>query len=342
MAINPNLQLRILVIAMFIGLGSPIAKAQEPCASFADSIKRTYNFRPSALKTDAERNEKSADMDKVWATVKADKSRLVPCLRQALEDPGTDPWFRFDGSNLLVSVDPSEANKRAQIRNYALVNLEDVDLQIWVSTLAVRGFEGFDTSAAAERWLLYPEASYSLPLHGGFQVDRPTGALFLFGSMDENVATPALIRIVNSPNHPGRDIAMTLLADQATAESLQALRQVDISRFPSQGRTFIEKELNHPDLFEPRAKPKNSRPEFLSAFESLLNGKPDSFLELVSRVPDGEKDVVAVLTAADLPLVRRVRRRMIAGGNQHMIDYYESFTKIIKTIMFRAKAKAAS
>jgi hypothetical protein len=67
----------------------------------------------------------------------------------------------------------------------------------------------------------------------------------------------------------------------------------------------------------------------------LLNNDSGLFFDLVDRVPDGEKDVVATLTQEDLPLVRKVRRRMISAGNQHAIEYYASFTKIIRTMMFK-------
>lgn len=50
-------------------------------------------------------------MDSLWDTVRANPGELLPCLRAALADPKTDPWFRFDGSNLLVTIDPSPESK---------------------------------------------------------------------------------------------------------------------------------------------------------------------------------------------------------------------------------------
>ena len=58
-------------------------------------------------------------------------------------------------------------------------------------------------------------------------------------------------------------------------------------------------------------------------------------MELVSAVPDGERDVVAVLKPEDLPLVRKVRRLIISGGNQHSIEYYNSFSKILMTLVWK-------
>jgi hypothetical protein len=274
-------------------------------------------------------------MDRVWEAVRANPNGLLPCLRQALQDPKANAWFRFDGSNLLVSLDSSDAAKVLQIKNHAAANLDDVDLSVWVETLARRGLEGFDVSEGGERWLSYPKGRYFLPEHGAYEVKQSEAALFIFGSMDEGQATPALLRIVNQPAHPGRELALTILLSQSTPESWRALKQLDVSGFSSKAKTAVHELLTHPKLLQPRTKPKTSRAEFLRAFEASLNGNSSSFFDLVDKVPDGERDVVATLTQEDLPLVRKVRRRMIAGGNQHSIEFYVTFTDILRTMVVR-------
>ena len=70
----------------------------------------------------------------------------------------------------------------------------------------------------------------------------------------------------------------------------------------------------------------------LKASEMDIEGKPAKFAELVTAVPDVERDVVAVLKQEDLPLVRKVRRKIIASANQHAIEFYDSFTAILMTM----------
>jgi hypothetical protein len=325
---------RLILISILVIAACSVAcgQATQSCANFNQLVKSTYNFRPAAL-NDEERTRKSAAMDKVWETVKTNKNELVPCLRQALEDPNADAWFRFDGSNLLASVDPSEASKRLQIRNYAVTRLDDVDLRVWVTTLVRLAYEGFDVSEPGERWLAYPEARYFLPQHGAYEINMPKGALFIYGTMDESQATPALQKIVSQPNHPGREIALTILLNENTPESLRIIRSLDISTFPAKAQDKIRNELSRPNVFEPRAKPRNKRQEFVEAFNAFLSDNPSLFFDLVNKVSDGERDVVATMTTEDLPLLRKMRRRMIAGGSQHAIEFYESFTKIIRTIV---------
>jgi len=324
----------ILTLAAIAFQAPVFAQDKDTCDGFQQTVKSTYNFKPSRL-TDSERKSKSAAMDRFWEMVKADPKRLLPCLRIALQDAGADKWFRFDASNLLVQVDPSPASKTIQVRSYTDADLDDVDLRTWVTVLAARGFEGFDTSEAGARWLARPSAKYFLPEHGAYEVNALQGALIIFGSMDESHATPALINILSQPNHPGREFALLILMNQATPESLRALKQVDASAFSRITRSSLQGLLNGPDLLKPRDKPKTNRDEFIRAFQELLNGDPDGFQELVKKVSDGEKDAVAVLNPEDLPLVRKVRRRMIANGNQHAIEYYGSFTDILMAFVWK-------
>ncbi len=327
---------RILTITLLI-MALPIiavAQAKESCAKFQALIKETYNFKPSKL-SDTERDAKSVAMDKVWSMAKANPKELLPCLRAALETPSADQWFRFDGSNLLVKLDPSPETKAIQVRNYTNADLDDVHPQVWVETLARRGTEGFDVSEAGNRWLTYPKAQYFLPRHGAYEVKAFQGALFIYGSMDEAQATPALLKIISQANHPGREHALWILMSQVTAESLRALKQIDASAFSEKAQNSLQTLLNSPELIKARAQPKTSREQFLKAFQGIVSGKWDMFLELVSEVPDGEKDVVAVLKPEDISLVRKVRRLVIANANPHAIEFYNSFTGILMTMIWQ-------
>ena len=307
-------------------------QVNDSCADFERTIKATYNFRP-ALLSSSERDQKSAAMDKVWNTVKSSQRELLPCLRKALDDPQINNWFLFDGSNLLVSLDPSHSSKVAQVRSYTAVNLDDVDLRVWVSTLARRGAEGLDVSEAGERWLSSSKATYFLPEHGAFQVDKFLGAIFIFGSMDEMHATPALLRISGLAAHPGREIALSLLLMQATPEAIRGLKSIDQAGLSPVARAALRERLESPPLITKRERPKTTREQFLKAFNAFVAGNGEPFATLVREVPDGERDVVAVLRAEDLPLVRKVRRLMIANTNQHAAEYYVTFTPILATLI---------
>ena len=307
------------------------------CTSLQRMIKATYDFRPAKL-TEAQKTAKSNELDRVWDAVKRDPVNLVPCLRSGLSAPEADPFFLFDGSNLLLSLDPSESTKRTLIRSYARVDLADVDPSVWIRRLALLAFEGFDISEAADKWLRFPDAAYYLPQHGAYKVTMDNGAMFLYGSMDETHATPALVKIVSDKSHPGRETALWALMNQATPEALQLLKQVDPKQFSQKAQDSLNALIIRPTLIEARTPPKNTRAEFVNAFERLVKGDPQPFFALVSRTPDGERDVVAVLTPEDVPLVRKVRRRLIATGSPHMIGYYNDFSLILMTLVWKPPA----
>lgn len=331
---------RLLLLAALVFSAAAISRAAEqPCDELARAAKTTYDFKPSRLKDEAESNAKSAAMDGFWNLVKARQKELLPCLRAAVEDPQSDPWFRFDGSNLLVHLDPSPESKAAQVRRYAEVDLGDADLRDWVSTLARRGAEGFDVSGAGARWLALPQPGYYLPEHGAQKVDKFLGAIFIYGAMDEAQATPALLKSAGDRAMTDRGIAVSLLLMQATPDAMRGLRESVLPSLPADMQAMLRRQLESPKVIVPREKPKTGRGQFLKAFAAASAGDWGPFLALVSEVPDGERDVVATLKAEDLPLLRRVRRSMIAKANPHAAEYYVTFTQILTTLTLKAEAK---
>jgi len=310
--------------------------APGQCDAFQQTVKSTYNFNPARL-SDMEMKDESARLDVFWNNVRQAPA-LLPCLRKALKEDAPGSFFAIDGSNLLVDIDPSGASKALQVRKFADADLDGTSLEFWVATMARRGVEGFDTSAAGARWLSYPKAKYNLAMHGGFPVDSFIGAVFIFGSMDEELATPVLLKFVNDVAHPHRVDALAILMSQATPASMEALRQVNFAGLPADAARSVRDLLEHPDLLKPRAQPKLTRAEQLKAFQGIIDGDYTAFREMVMKAPDGEVDAVATLRPEDVPLVRRARRASISRCNQHALSDYASFTKILMAMTWRPES----
>lgn len=326
---------RLLVLAFtFVLARSAIA---IPCGEFENQLRRTYGFRPSQLDSKAQ-DVKSKEMEDVWAAVRAKPGALGPCLKAALSRDTDDGWFLFDGSQLLVSIDESRGAKELLLRGLSRVSLDDVDLRSWVAAACALALEGFDTSPLGARWLSYPKAEYFLPEHGAYRVDRENGAMFIFGTLDERFATPALAKLTRTEKGEVKEIAAWLLMSQATLDALRALPGVDINGLSPEAVASIQALQRKPDLIVPRKSPKTARAEFLGAFNALLAGDEHPFDRLVASVPDGERDLVAVVTKADLETLRKVRRHFIAQNTPHAIEYYNQFTQIIMTLVWNADA----
>jgi hypothetical protein len=304
------------------------------CGSFEQTIRKTYNFKPS-LMNEAQVKVQSAKLDVLWNQVRQSLSTLLPCLRKTLKEDHSDSFFAIDGSMLLVDVDPSDASKALQVRKFIQADLDGTDLEYWVKTMARRGVEGFDTSEAGAKWLSYPNAKYELSAHGGYPVGHLVGAVFLFGSMDEDLATPVLIRIANDVGHPHREDALAILTSQATPASYRALKEVNTSGLSADARQAINEYINNPRLLKARANPKLTREENLRAFQGIVDGDYTAFREMVMKAPDGEVDAVATLRPEDIPLVRRARRASISRCNQHALSDYSSFTAILRALTWK-------
>ena len=308
---------------------------RDLCTEFEKLVDETYNFKPSKL-TDAERDAKSKKMDIVWKTVKDDQKSFLPCLRAAIASRPENAFFRFDASGLLIQYDQSVEAKKTLIQAYSEVDFADIDLRYWMPSIAKFGYEGLDTSAAAEAWLRYPDPGYYLPQHGTLKIDKETGAVIAYGSMDEAIATPALAKIATRADHPGRETAVRLLMQQATTESFTELKKVDASGLSPGTTTELKTLLTLPVLLARReGPPKITRQKYLDAFQQFIVGKPDLFVEMTSDSPDGERDVLAVMKEEDIPIIRKVRRYMMLSGNPHSAEWYDSFTKILMTMVWK-------
>jgi hypothetical protein len=308
------------------------------CGRFASLQKKAYDFRPANL-TDAEQTARSAVIDTFWTTVHTERATMLPCLRSALAASTDSGLFAFDGAALLLTMDSSDAAKALQVRSVSRASFSDVQLTPWIGTLALRAYEGFDVSTAGARYLhLADSAAQFYVVPHAWWANQLAGAMFLFGSMPESLATPGLMRIVREPSGHARELALYLVTMQATIAARDSVRAVDLAGFSEPAKEGVKQFLSSPPRFEKRpGKPKTTRAQFVGAFQAVVRGDYSPFYDLKDSVRDGERDVVTVMTAADIPLLRETRRHLIAGVNQHVIGDYESFTGILWTMVLPAK-----
>ena len=311
------------------------------CQKLKALIDKTYNFKPSQL-TDEQITAKSAEMDVVWNTVGTNPKVYLPCLRPEIDGRTSDTFFRFNASNLIFKHDQSPETKKLVIEMYAQADLADINLRYWLPPIAQLGREGFDVTKAGETWVRFPKPVYYLPQHGTRPIDKGVGALGIFGSMDEAVATPALARLGSEANTDFRSVVLWLLVSQATPESDRGVEKL-IASLPQPLGDRLKADLAKPKTVVPRdGTPKISREVLIKTMNELLENKPEAWIRFTTDVSDGERDVVAVFTEADLPLIRKVRRYYAANATPHSPEWYTSFTEIINTLRARADTKSKS
>lgn len=312
--------------------------AGDTCSSFRSDLAKTYAFRPSQL-SDDEMAVKGKAMDAIWRRVDADHS-LISCLEQAVEDPSASPSLRYDGSALLVHVDPTPAHKAMQAEWWCKTDLADTDARAWVEGLAGLGMEGYDIREGAIRWMVNKGAHYYLAEHGAWNITQDDGAIFLIESMDEEQAFSMLKAALEDPRFPARDLAAMMMCRLGTADSCGYLRTMSLEGIGSNGRGIIlDLRKDHQMVKPRRGKPKVEREVFLAAFKAFVDkGDLDPFIELADRVKDGERDAVAVLRPEDLPLLYAFRRHLMARCNPHLIEWDHDLMHILITLSWPAGA----
>lgn len=329
-----NKLLTVSFLLMVFCVGTVLAQEQN-CLELKKLIDTTYNFKPSKL-TEDQKNDKSEKMDTVWEKVKANPKELIPCLRKEINSRTSDGFFRFDASNLLIQLDESAESKKILIESYAAVDLDDVNLPYWMPYIAALGYEGFDTSAAGENWLKHPNPQYYLPQHGPLSVNKEIGAFIIYGSMDESIATPALVKIASQEKPPAREIAVRILLQQATPESFQALKKLNQKNLSENTRQKINILLTKPKLLTPReGEPKVTRQKYLDVFQQFVDGKPQAFFRLATEDPNSDRDAVAVMKPEDIPLIRKVRRAYVMSASPHSVEWYKAFTEILMALVWK-------
>ena len=274
----------------------------DPCAEFQALAHKVYTFKNGNRPSDSEEAaQKNRDRKCTWNTVKANKAKYLPCLRAAVADKSSSELMRFDGSNLLVEIDPSKASKQLQVDVYTGMDIHFAIPQRWIETFSYRAFDGLDVSAAAERWMTDPNNHYNHPVHG--PVDVSDGLLFLYGAMDEAQATPALIRIARTRGRQFRDTAISLLEAQLTPEAIDALKKLDRSGLSREVAASIDDMLSgKPGCYRRGLSPIILGQSFLNAFQQLLAGHNDRCFSLVRFGPRwraGHRDGDATRRHAD-------------------------------------------
>ncbi len=322
----------VQTLALFFALllFSCASRAQDAaCAQFDALVARTYDFDEARL-TDDQKRAKEKELDLFWTRVRAEKAKFLPCLRARVADPKSNAFFRFDGSNLLVTLDPSIESKRAQVAVYLDTPLDIIGVGRWVSILTLRGTEGLDVSRAAKRALDEDLPYFTQP---GHEMSGYDAALFLWASQDEERATPQLFALANDPAYPQREAALAFLLQQATPQATALTAKIERAGLSEGALDALESYAEAGEAIEPRAKPKGSRAAYLRAFERVLQGDPADFNALADKYPDGERDLVALLTPADLPLLRRVRRQFLLSTGDSSLSFYRDFTSVIFAVM---------
>jgi hypothetical protein len=320
-----------------VAVCAPLFAQTDRCEQFTALVRKTYDFVPVEI-PDERRKALFAAMDEVWNMAKSAPAVFTPCLRGLLEAPDAQAWFRCDGSSLLVELDPSRASLELKARLWSHTSIEIVDLEPWTWTIATLGAQDLDVSAAGEAWLRERTKTFTVAQHA-LTVGSLAGALFAFGSMDEALSEPVLVRIAADASHPGRGDAVQILAMLATAPALADLRALDLAWMPARDREGIQVVCGTDAILKPRASGP-ARKKIVDALQAFVDGDPEDLHTLQVEREHWYEELVHALREEDLPLLRRVRRlRLAALSDEALTDYVQYGNVLWATLPERSKRK---
>ncbi len=344
-----------------------------PCQGFQNAKKRTFGFRPTQL-TEAERPEKSKEMDEFWKYTRQLGPSGISCLTETLKAEKDDTFFLFDGAALLYSLDTSEASTAVALDAVERSSLAEVDPPGFIRLALELSHHGADIGPRAVKYLTFPKVTAYVPQHA-MKLDRVEGGVMLFGTMPEAKSDPSLTPLLSSANPEVKNTAAMLLGFDMTEESFKSLNSpVVMQSLAPCTRTQLEG-FTHYTPPGPLPPPKWSREEVLKFLRRIPHTEKEykalqpefenyeaaraaaplakvldrkaGLAQMQHEIEDSEpffsiadlkrfqECAIQTLTAEDLPELREDRRKSIAGVSDEALDEYFAYSRIILGLINR-------
>jgi hypothetical protein len=183
--------------------------AQSVCEKLTQLKQQCYGFKPTEL-TDKQREEKSAQLDQFWNIAKNAPEKALPCLKDLILNERNDPYFCFDASTLVLSLDKKQQYLDVVLEGVKKTNLKDLQLEPYLEVCYLLGRNGKDIALPAEKLISTPGAHVYLTVHV-VDLSAIDASLFLYNTMTTEKAESSLINIILHGNATGKHNAAVVL-----------------------------------------------------------------------------------------------------------------------------------
>lgn len=166
---------------------APQEAASPVAAAFRAEVARLYAVDEQAMQGRGGREGIAAELDAFWERVKADRPTYLPLLRAELARPGNPAFFYFDGAELLRSASELREDRALALAATARADLGRIDPAGYLAAIVWYANNGFDTRAAALRFLELPRDTEIIvqPFPHVFTYTRLEAMVFTLFPMDE-------------------------------------------------------------------------------------------------------------------------------------------------------------
>ncbi len=242
----------ILVVLLFVPISNNQATAQS--ASIHSEIQSVYNFQPHLL-TKQLINEKSGLLDKFWEKAKSQRSVYIPGLRQELTDFSNNPFFLFDGSQLLLSLSDTPADRKIVCAAIAHTDLRDLQVRDYFLLVQHMAAQDEDTTAAAFHILAEPKFQIFIPEHSLSLAQDYCVVYMLLPTSPDFWLKPVIERLHTEPDATAQRTLLLVLWYAQTPEADKAIQQfsADASK-PLDNKGFATELLHRKDIIDAAAR----------------------------------------------------------------------------------------
>ncbi|MBD1365336.1 hypothetical protein IDJ77_16080 [Mucilaginibacter sp. ZT4R22] len=231
---------RLSVIALFIII-SFNSRAQSLCEKLANLKTQCYGFIPTSLTT-KQQEAKSAELDKFWNLAKTDPNKALPCLKEMILNENNDPYFCFDASTLILSLDRKQQYLDVVLAGVNKTDLKQLQLETYLQVCFSLAKNGKDITAATEKLISTPGAHVYLTIHV-IDLSAIDASLFLYNTMTTESAERCLINIITNGNPTGRHNAAVVLNILSTARGDSLLNKlIDENKLADSTKAFVLKD----------------------------------------------------------------------------------------------------
>jgi hypothetical protein len=217
-------------------------------------IQTVYNFSPQKL-TDKEMQEKSIILDDFWKKVKSDTTMYLPLLRNELESNAHVPFFYFDGSSLLLSIDANNYHKHLAAKAISKCDINDINRRSYVGILNKLSNDGFDVTNAAVKILSDSSYSFFIPQHV-FTFNQGYCLSYCLLPLEPSLYIDTLIQIFNTiENISAKKSIITTLWFAHTCKGDELLKKVsEDSELNFEVRDYAKRILSYKSIPKDYAK----------------------------------------------------------------------------------------
>lgn len=225
------------------------APAPADAAAFHRDVARLYPNTREEIERRGGVERVAAEIDAVWERARSDPAGYLPLLRAELRRTDNPAFFYFDAAQLLRSLSRERSDGELALATIARVPWPMVDRAAYLLSLNDFAQDGYDTGAAALRWLDLgaDEQVIVQPFPHVFSYDGLEAMVFSLFPMEEERFVGVLIaRLATARNDQELFRLLHCIWATVTPQGRAALRTfaADETR-PQAARNYVREMLVH-------------------------------------------------------------------------------------------------